>query len=717
MAFPTPSARSPPAHDSPSARPAGPARNLKHITTTSQPSKRPSTAPAAPVAPPLSFASLQLPAAPPPTSSTWTLDLGLPRRPPSLLLLPPPPARSRHTSEISRPSPSASGEPSAFGIGNRPSRLRRVRSAAESSAGESSTGSLSSTDVSLSASTRWKRHQATRPPGHGHGHGAGIPLIVRRKASEASSLWPSSLASGSASAGSERGGGAGTRGGTPTPTSTSTSTLERKEGDEDDLGSPGVWEGRHFTYVAQKGVKSPPRTPESSSSTRTFGEESWEFQVAAALLGGGIGAPSTSGSPPPPSATLHPPRPERGRHRSTPPARPAASLHPPPSHTRHVRLVKSAVALRPHPEEEEPSLPPALLNPEQTTYRPPSAASHHSALSDASSNDIFYDVEDDDDAEKKLDPSPLEESAPSFAVKPAMRASIGWSTLPSRAGSPHHSSFPFPALPTLFATSPPLSPSYIIDLSSHPYSRAQAQSQSRWSRRSSVSLTRSDLSDEGSGVTVVIPFPPAPLRRSGLASASASHANFLPLRLAAAAAVGSLDHPPMPSSSKHVPLMGRRLGTVPVGAWLFVGGFVCPLLWWIGAFVPRSSSTTGQSEQANQKQKEKEKQQQQRSKFKQAIPLTDVPGPAMWSHRLNIPRGRSRTESALSRLIDGDSGGAPPSPFVVDEDTDRARARAQREAQNARLSWRRRNRIMSLGFSVVLGAAVVAFAVWGGLNK
>ncbi|GAA5973786.1 hypothetical protein JCM21900_001384, partial [Sporobolomyces salmonicolor] len=93
---------------------------------------------------------------------------------------------------------------------------------------------------------------------------------------------------------------------------------------------------------------------------------------------------------------------------------------------------------------------------------------------------------------------------------------------------------------------------------------------------------------------------------------------------------------------------------------------------------------------------------------------TDVPVPAIWSHRLNLPRGRSRTESALSWLLDGDGRGPPPSPFLLlGDETEHARVR---EAQNARLSWRRRNRIMSLVFSVVLGAAVVAFAARGGLH-
>ncbi|GAA5866932.1 hypothetical protein JCM8547_003921 [Rhodosporidiobolus lusitaniae] len=282
-----------------------------------------------------------------------------------------------------------------------------------------------------------------------------------------------------------------------------------------------------------------------------------------------------------------------------------------------------------------------------------SSLSFHSATSFAPFPSLF--------PAQSLSSPPPPSFPPLAVVKPASRASIQY-TVPARSCTRA-------SLASLTSLSPSLKASCVIDLT---LVSGRGDELGDVVERTEVGTAAT----ESDGATVVIPFPPAPLQQGG--------------------GVGGPTHlfppsPPVPLSSQKQP---KKLDRVPpVGAWLFFAGFLCPVMWWIGAVVPWERGGGGRGK------KEGEEKGVEGGKRSASSALVA-------SRYTNFPRSRTRlrTESALNRLLDGSSSpvGISSSPSTPEE---RRRAVA--------LVWRRRNRLASL-LSVVVVAVVVGFAAWGG---
>ncbi|GAA5842758.1 hypothetical protein JCM11251_001483 [Rhodosporidiobolus azoricus] len=366
---------------------------------------------------------------------------------------------------------------------------------------------------------------------------------------------------------------------------------------------------------------------------------SWEYQVTESLLHGGT---------PPSSLPRSPARAPRQRPSLVPLDYTSSGPHPtllsPPSKP----LVKNPSAGHLEALASRPQARSSRSRSSSLDSSSCSSLSFHSAASQAPFP-ILFPAQDPSYLATTANPPPA--ALPSLhAVKSPARASVQDSI---RARSLTRASFS-----SLTSLRPTLEPTCVIDLTilNDVPERTEAG-------------TTVSFPDSG---TVVIPFPPqSPLTPHGRMW---EQQHLFP------------PSPPVPLSSRKQP---RKLARVPLGAWLFIVGFVCPVAWWIGALWPKVEGKKGVKGKRGSRVGEK------------GIGSVDGKSPSNRSSPsskfTNFPRSRLRfrTESAVNRLLDGSS--TPTSP--------------QSEQQAIVLVWRRRNRMASLA-SIVLVAAVVAFAAW-----
>ncbi|BGP18116.1 hypothetical protein JCM10213v2_006167 [Rhodosporidiobolus nylandii] len=388
-------------------------------------------------------------------------------------------------------------------------------------------------------------------------------------------------------------------------------------------------------------------TPRDEEREKRGQKGSWEYQIAEALLFGG------TPTPPP-----QPPKP----HRPRPPIEPLNLLYS----SAYSPLIDTSTPVSTYTPPAAP--PPALivqspsypdtLSPPSASRRDlrrasstPSLASRASVSSSASSTLSFHSATSQVPFPvlfpAQAAPSDLPSSDPPLvAVRGSFRSSIQYSV---RARSLARASFT-----SITSLSPPLSPSFVVDLTSAPGALDDLQ------ERTEAPTVTDDC-------TVMMPFPPV------LGTQQAGMHLFPP-------------SPPVPLASQKQ-RKRKKLQNAPVGAWLFVGGFLCMPLWWVGAFWPKL-------------EREREKRTEEKGVGNEKLQ------PPASANYTNFPRtrARSRTESALGKLL-GPGASSASLPLAS---TSPAAAHQHARA----LVWRRRNRLMSW-LSVVILAAVIAFAAWG----
>ena len=295
-----------------------------------------------------------------------------------------------------------------------------------------------------------------------------------------------------------------------------------------------------------------------------------------------------------------------------------------------------------------PSPPPPV--PQRPAKRESSSSIAESISSEASWHSAEEEVEETGEEVEDGSKTETEQEQP-FEVKSSRSAAVSWTsaTLPTRT------SFSHTVLHTILPLSPPLTPAQVINMhdEANPFSddAARAKTPTQDDQWSAI-----DLDDDPS---VVIPLPPGPIKsavpqpflhsppnflsatprelraawrreqrdsltargpspiteertsvelRDSWNALDGAHAAFLPPSpltptTPMTARPAHLHRPSLGSSlaSKQNPfhrLLPRPLALVPTGAYLFVFGFVCPPLWWLGAVYPRAPKPAAQASAA-----------------------------------------------------------------------------------------------------------------------
>ncbi|SCV73993.1 BQ2448_6423 [Microbotryum intermedium] len=153
-----------------------------------------------------------------------------------------------------------------------------------------------------------------------------------------------------------------------------------------------------------------------------------------------------------------------------------------------------------------------------------------------------------------------------------------------------------------------------------------------------------------------------------------------------------------------------RLALVPLGGWYFVFGFICPPLWWIGAFYPRRAAPlTGSRFATLSNNPGGPISQWPDTRAGARRPLHDPSSRGGWlSGRISRWIEGADTNSLLQRRAkscrSSSSRGIEGGPVAI------ARVAAM-EREAAPWQWRRRNRVMSLISAPIL-FAIVAATIW-----
>ncbi|GAA6014306.1 hypothetical protein JCM10207_005415 [Rhodosporidiobolus poonsookiae] len=428
--------------------------------------------------------------------------------------------------------------------------------------------------------------------------------------------------------------------------------------------------------------------PEPVRTPRRIEKGSWEYQVAEALIFGGT-PPASTRPHPSPSTRPSPRRPPVKPLNLAPPSAPS-SADPFLSAPSTAPLTPPASALltntSPHTPRRSPSSPrtPRSLDRSASFL---SLASNRSSLDSTASSTSFHSAHSfvpfpalyPAQSPTRAQAHPY--APPLHAVKGALRASIQYA-IPARTRSRA-------SLTSLVSFTPPLTPACVVDLAAlaragaaeHEYGK---KALTDVAERTEQSMTFTD------DLTVVMPFPP---------------------RTSAHAALPGADHrfPPSPPVLPHAqrqPSKRGRLARAPLGAWLFVGGFVLPVLWWVGAGWPWEFGRGKERGKAVERDKGIRSAKVRVSLVTRELEKQELTQDSeQTSTYTHFPRARarSRAESAVNGLL-GDGPGLPTLGTTATTAAEQQRARE--------LVWRRRNRLMAL-LSVVVLAAVIGFAAWG----